>query len=186
MSVTHVILTFIPASLKDTQNFILNNNSHKTSPSVSASNTSIASESTSSDTPVDSKHSYSLPIFVYDCPLGTLVDACISSHDSSIVYSQDVFEDHRFKTGSHVTEEVLRLGEEADEKSETDAPDRSATNHCKTLVLTHCKCFATSLFSALHQDLYVHSSDVQAAMDQCEETVCEIDITEYLQVLLQK
>lgn len=75
-------------------------------------------------------------------------------------------------------------GEENDEKSESETPDRSATNHCKTLVLTHCKCFATSLFSALHQDLYVHSSDVQAAMDQCEETVCEIDITEYLQVQL--
>ncbi|GJQ67112.1 hypothetical protein Trydic_g21981 [Trypoxylus dichotomus] len=184
VSVTHVILTFIPASLKDTQNFILNS-SQKSSPSMSGSSTSIASQSTSSDVPINSKHSYSLPIFVYDCPLAALVDACINSHDNSIIYSRDIFEDHRFKNGSHIMEERISLKYEDDqhEKSESENPDHSAKNHCKTLVLTHCKCFATSLFSALHQDLYVHSSDVQAAMDQCEETVYEIDITEYLQTV---
>lgn len=108
ISVTHVILTFIPASLKDTQNFILNINSDKLSPSISTSNISIASQSTGSDVPINSKHSYSLPIFVYDCPLATLVDACINSHDNSIVYSKDVFEDHRFRNGNHVMEEVIR------------------------------------------------------------------------------
>lgn len=76
----------------------------------------------------------------------------------------------------------MKPEEDGDDKDENDSSDQSAKRHCKTLILTHCKCFATSLFSALHQDLYVHSSDVQAAMDQCEETVYEIDITEYLQV----
>lgn len=56
----------------------------------------------------------------------------------------------------------------------------SVKQHCKTLVLTHSKCFTISLFAALHLGVYVHSHDVQSAMEECEESVTEIDITEYL------
>lgn len=56
----------------------------------------------------------------------------------------------------------------------------SVKQHCKTLVLTHSKCFTISLFTALHMGVYIHTADVQAAMEECEESVTEIDITEYL------
>lgn len=66
---------------------------------------------------------------------------------------------------------------------ESDIEQRgSVKQHCKALVLTHSKCFAMSLFSALHYREYVHCSDVQSAMDQCEETIYEIDITDYIKV----
>lgn len=54
--------------------------------------------------------------------------------------------------------------------------------HCKALVLAHSKCFVMSLFSALQYGAFVHSSDVQSAMDQCEETVYDVDISYYMQV----
>lgn len=67
------------------------------------------------------------------------------------------------------------------EDSDSDSKN-SAKQHCKALILLHTKCFTMSLFSALHSELYIHTSDVQAAMDQCEEHVYEIDIAEYILV----
>lgn len=67
---------------------------------------------------------------------------------------------------------------------ESDVEQRgNVKQHCKALVLTHSKCFAMSLFSALHCGAFVHSSDVQSAMDQCEETLYDIDITDYIQTI---
>lgn len=70
--------------------------------------------------------------------------------------------------------------EAQDNKDDTETDIISVKQHCKTLVLTHSKCFTISLFTALHMGVYVHSHDVQSAMDECEESVTEIDITEYL------
>lgn len=67
-----------------------------------------------------------------------------------------------------------------DIKDDTETDLISVKQHCKTLVLTHSKCFTISLFTALHMGVYVHNNDVQSAMDECEESVTEIDITEYL------
>lgn len=67
------------------------------------------------------------------------------------------------------------------EDSDSDSKN-SARQHCKALILLHSKCFTMSLFSALHSELFIHAADVQAAMDQCEEHVYEIDITEYILV----
>lgn len=68
------------------------------------------------------------------------------------------------------------------EESENNDNKSSTKLHCRALVLLFSKCFTMSLFSALHKDLFVHNSDVQAAMDQCIETAYEIDITEYIKV----
>lgn len=69
------------------------------------------------------------------------------------------------------------------EDSDNDSKN-SARQHCRALIMLHSRCFTISLFSALHLELYVHTSDVQAVMDQCEENVYEIDITEYILVRL--
>ncbi|KAJ8945629.1 hypothetical protein NQ314_009160 [Rhamnusium bicolor] len=71
-----------------------------------------------------------------------------------------------------------------DLKEESETLEYSCVKqHCKTLVLAHSKCFTISLFIALHMGQYVHSHDVQSAMDQCEESVTEIDITEYIMTI---
>lgn len=68
------------------------------------------------------------------------------------------------------------------ENTEQSTTRNSIRQHCNTIVLVHSKCFVVSLFSALQHNAFVHSLDVQAAMDLCEETVYDIDITHYLKV----
>nr|XP_022914806.1 KICSTOR complex protein SZT2-like isoform X1 [Onthophagus taurus] len=157
VSVTHVILAFIPTSIDDLKNYV---------------------------TCVDSE-TLCLPIYVYDCPLGLLVDACVENQGANL-YKKDVFQDHRFKMiedqDKFNLEEEISLNPEDGDSEETDY-GTNVKQHCKTIALTHCKCFVTSLYAALHQNLYINRGDVQAAMDQCEETIYKIDITEYLQTI---
>lgn len=80
-----------------------------------------------------------------------------------------------FRLKSEDTSDVPKVVRE-----EFEADYNSLKQHCKTLVTTHSKCFTTSLFYALHMGIYLHSFDVQSAMDQCEESITEIDITEYM------
>lgn len=68
------------------------------------------------------------------------------------------------------------------DESETSDSKSTVKQHCKALVLAHSKCFVMSLFSALQHGAFVNRSDVQFAMDQCEETVYDVDISYYLEV----
>lgn len=196
ISVTHVILTFIPASLNDLKhlvnfdycnypNFNYNDNESERAPSRGSS---------CSDVPINSGNTLIFPVYIYDCPLSLLVDAYINGGESIEALKRDVYEDHKYKSENPIQEEQLLIrstddGEQnssPEPKSEDSDNDNrnSAKQHCKALILLHSKCFTMSLFSALHSELYIHASDVQAAMDQCEEHVYEIDITEYISVSL--
>lgn len=74
--------------------------------------------------------------------------------------------------------------ENCDKNEDCDTTEtRNVRSHCKALVLAHSKCFTISLFVALHSNVYVHSYDVQSAMDQCEDFTSEIDITDYIMVM---
>lgn len=150
-----------------------------------------------------------LPVYVFDCPLALLVDSYINNFDVTSSLNKDVYEDHRYKFGVFTQEDCIKYkygllyflyliqftfrGKAEDAQSDSPEPKsddsdldqcNTARQHCKALVLAHSKCFAMSLFSALHYGAFVHSSDVQSAMDQCEETIYEIDITNYIQVSL--
>lgn len=62
-----------------------------------------------------------------------------------------------------------------------DPPDlRNVKEHCNALEMIHTKCFVLSLFLALYYGIYIHNSDVQNAMDLCEEELTEVDITDYI------
>lgn len=52
----------------------------------------------------------------------------------------------------------------------------------KAIEVCHLRSFVLGVFQALQKDLIVHSHDVQAALDQCHESVMEIEITHFLQV----
>lgn len=137
-----------------------------------------------------------LPIYVYDCPLAALVESYINNSSKTAVFNRDIYEDHRFKFDQpFIHEDSVKLkGEDSVKESsesrseESDISENSMCikQHCKALLLTHSKCFTMSLFSALHYGTFIHCSDVQSAMDQCEESIFEIDITDYLQVSLLK
>lgn len=195
ISVTHVILTFVPASLQDLKSLVSSE-----SPSLvnfneptETSERTPSRNSNYSDVPINANSALPLPIYVFDCPLSLLVDAYVNNIDSAKA-SKDVYEDHRYKMENLAQEEIVRLKsddvssvspEPKSEESENSDSKSSTKQHCKSLALLYSKCFTMSLFSALHQDLFVHCADVQAAMDLCEENVYEIDITSYILVSFQ-
>ncbi|KAJ3640250.1 hypothetical protein Zmor_003559 [Zophobas morio] len=190
ISVTHVIVTFIPSTLTDLKALVHSDSTNI--PSLSESRESFERSSSRgsnySDVPINVTNSLTLPIYVYDCPLALLVSAYVHNPEDSKM-TKDIYEDHRFKTTDFIQDEYLKL--KTDEPSgspekndDFDVPDdkdiSSLRHHCKTLVLVHSKCFTISLFIALHRDVYIHCMDVQSAVDQCEETITEIDITDYV------
>ncbi|KAH0819001.1 hypothetical protein GEV33_003789 [Tenebrio molitor] len=191
ISVTHVILTFIPSSLNDLKALVQNDSTNI--PSLSESRESFERSSSRgsnfSDVPINVTNSLTLPIYVYDCPLALLVSAYIHSPEESKI-TKDIYEDHRYKSTDFIQDEYLKLksdetsGSPENKMDEYEVPDEkdksNLRHHCKTLVLVHSKCFTISLFIALHRDIYVHSLDVQSAVDQCEESITEIDITDYV------
>lgn len=79
-------------------------------------------------------------------------------------------------------EENQSSPEPKSEDSDSSDPKNNARMHCRALVLAHSKSFVLSLFVALHFDSFIHASDIQSAMDQCEESITEIDITNYMMV----
>ena len=52
------------------------------------------------------------------------------------------------------------------------------------LNLAYYKVFVFSLFKSLHLNNTVHALDVQAAVDECKEALIEIDITNFIQVII--
>lgn len=185
ISPTHIILTFVPASLQDLKALIGFDTQLPTQSDDAAGERTSSRESNYSDVPINVTNTLPLPVYVFDCPLSQLVNAYIN--DSELNLGNDCYEDHRFKSESFVQEEIVRLKEDdgsspepKSEESEQSDGKNSIRHHCKGLVLLYSKCFTMSLFSALHKSYYVHSMDVQAAMDQCEDNVYEIDITKYI------
>ncbi|XP_017776135.1 PREDICTED: protein SZT2-like [Nicrophorus vespilloides] len=116
-----------------------------------------------------------LPIYVYNCPLAFLVDSHVNCLDTNKIFNKDVFEDHRFKI--KVTEEPKLEHENNDEIY------NNVRLYCKAVVVAHSRCFAKSVYSALHREAFVDKSDVDAAMGQCVKNSYEIDITHYLKTI---
>lgn len=188
ISVSHVILTFFPATLDDLRVLMASEKSDKTTSEQDFSDRPCSSSSNISDVPIHSTNSLILPVYVYDCPLRVLVNAHVKNLENNFAHNKDVYEDHRFKFTEFIQEESVGLKEESTQNSpesksdDSDSSDskNNARIHCRALVLAHSKSFVLSLFVALHFDSYILSSDIQSAMDQCEESITEIDITNYM------
>jgi hypothetical protein len=58
----------------------------------------------------------------------------------------------------------------------------SLNEHCKLASQAYYKVFVHSLFKSLHLNNMVHLLDVEAAVDECQEALIEIDITNFIQV----
>lgn len=194
ISVTHVILTFIPITLQDLKILLSPDSKSSSNLSVSTIDNDRASSQSSnySEVPINTPTSLILPLYVYDCPLACLVDSYINNLSENSTVGKDIYEDHRFKFDQPIVQEdsVKLKNDDISKDSSESRTEEMDTNeniacvkqHCKALFLVHSKCFTISLFSALHYGSFVHNSDVQFAMDQCEETFFDIDITEYLKV----
>lgn len=184
---THVILTFVPASFKDVKMFMSTHNAtDEHSANVFNKTEDVSHVSRNED------DALVLPVYVYDCPLGVLINSYINP-EKNIRNNKikDVYENHAYKSADYFKEFLKFKNETTIHRSEVKHDDSdvaagicnsSISQHCETLVLIHSKCFVASLFKSLRCKIPVHHLDVQSAVDQCEETIDEIDITEYLRV----
>ncbi|XP_076247853.1 KICSTOR complex protein SZT2 [Calliopsis andreniformis] len=137
----------------------------------------------------DSERSLVIPVYVYDCSLALLIDTLTDK--IKVSQNKDIFQDHTFRTGNQDYRNFseLKFGcnskpsspEPKSEDSDNIANDqRSLMEHCKLLSLAHCHCYVVAVYKSLvlHQPLSYE--DMEAAVEQCEENLIEIDITTYL------
>lgn len=110
ISVTHVILTFVPATLEDLKN-LMKYESDNTNITTSNENIDRASSQASnySEVPINNTNSLSLPIYVFDCPLQLLVESYINNLEESAIMTTDVYEDHRYKFDEILPEESIKF-----------------------------------------------------------------------------
>lgn len=110
ISVTHVILTFIPSTLPDLKSLVCNETKHIPNLNDSLENNERTSSRTSnfSDVPINFQNSLCLPVYVFDCPLAMLVKAYMNNTDETTPTNDDIYEDHRFKANTFIYEEYTK------------------------------------------------------------------------------
>uniref|UniRef100_A0A0C9R6N5 Szt2 protein n=1 Tax=Fopius arisanus TaxID=64838 RepID=A0A0C9R6N5_9HYME len=133
-----------------------------------------------------------LPVYVYDCSLALLIEVLINK--LKYPRSRDIYQNHTFSVGQNLHEEFINLKSSNDCKSASPEPksedsdnglndQRSLLEHCKLLNLAHCHCFVVAVYKSLSLQLQLSYEDMEAAVEQCEESLIEINITEYLKTV---
>lgn len=201
VSTTHVILTFVPATLKDLK--ALNNVPSYKQLSRTSRNDSDTDISTDEDEePIIPKEgtenlneSLTLPVYVYDCPIAVLMNSYVNPLRNIKTNIKDVYEDCTFSMNqnSYDFDNIKQKVEMHDHNSRSPEPksEESENQEIKTcirqqsraLILVHVKCFVVALFKSLHCRSHISSQDIQYAVDQCEEATKDINITEFLKVI---
>lgn len=54
------------------------------------------------------------------------------------------------------------------------------TEHCKLLSLAYCQCYVVAVYKSLVLQRPLSYQDMEAAVEQCEEALIEINVTNYL------
>ncbi|XP_043281050.1 KICSTOR complex protein SZT2-like isoform X2 [Venturia canescens] len=142
--------------------------------------------------PSNAKPRLILPVYVYDCSLSLLIEVLINKARSSRI--KDTYEDHTFTLGEQVREDYVNLKSGNDVKPTSPEPksedsdnlsndQRSLMEHCKLLSLAHCHCYVVAVYKSLALQLPLSYEDMEAAVEQCEEALIEINITDYLRTV---
>ncbi|XP_076669350.1 KICSTOR complex protein SZT2 isoform X3 [Andrena cerasifolii] len=137
----------------------------------------------------DSERSLVIPVYVYDCSLAFLIDTLTDK--VKISYSTDIYQDHTFRTGHQGCKDFTELKfdynskpsspePKSEDSDNTTSDQRSLMEHCKLLSLAHCHCYVVAVYKSLVLQQPLSYEDMEAAVEQCEETLIEIDITKYL------
>lgn len=97
ISETHVILTFLPASVEDLRALTGIDPVNCPSDINEVEERASSSSSNISDVPINKPNILCLPVYVYDCPLRLLVNAYVENENGESIAFEDVYLDHRFK-----------------------------------------------------------------------------------------
>lgn len=148
------------------------------------------------------KISHNFPIFVYECTLSSLSNYLLKKDTDKV--QKDVFRDITFASMEKINvpgtpRSSRRLGQirsDSDEWSEASRKtsttlDGEKSDMSRDLEWFYCllsnkvqKAFVVAVFKSLQQGQNIDRKDVLAAIDNiCVETLCEIDITNYVQAV---
>ncbi|KAG8256852.1 hypothetical protein J6590_061135 [Homalodisca vitripennis] len=132
--------------------------------------------------------SINVPVYVYGCSSENLMDAVILKSEYEKTF-KDLFWKRTVKLDIQGRLESDDLFEDDYKFYVQDAYDDSGMNqefelrqHAKAVTQVFNKSFGVSLFKSLHMGYNIHSLNVQTAMEECEEALVEISITDYIQV----
>ncbi|KAI4886625.1 hypothetical protein NFI96_012743, partial [Prochilodus magdalenae] len=113
------------------------------------------------------------PVYIYNCSLDSLKDQLVHLHSSR--QPRDVF--------------LRSLSQERSSASSwTDLTahphkQKELANYCSLLQEHYYQSYVKGVYRSLQQSYSISSQDVLTAMDYCEESLQEIDITSFLQTL---
>ncbi|XP_031787876.1 KICSTOR complex protein SZT2 isoform X2 [Nasonia vitripennis] len=133
-----------------------------------------------------------LPVYVYDCSLALLIDALIEKHEKPRF--KDIYRDHTYRVSDNFREEFVNLKSGDNTKPSSPEPksedsdnvssdQRNLMEHCKVLSLAHCNSYVVAVYKSLILQQSISYDDIDAAVEQCEEFLMEINITDYLKAV---
>ncbi|XP_076285950.1 KICSTOR complex protein SZT2 isoform X2 [Lasioglossum baleicum] len=189
VSTTHVVITVLPSSEKDVRLF----NSLSYVEDLSMSNNSEQNYKSrkfgEDENFQDYEENLVIPVYIYDCSLALLIDTLTDKLQVS--HNKDIYQDHTFRLGQQDGKDFVELKfgcnskpsspeSKSEDSDNTSSDQRSLTEHCKRVSLAHCHCYVVAVYKSLVLQQPLSYEDMEAAVEQCEETLIEIDITNYL------
>ncbi|XP_031836676.1 KICSTOR complex protein SZT2 isoform X3 [Nomia melanderi] len=187
ISTTHVVITVLPASEKDVRLF---NSPTYAEDSPMSNNSEKNHKSSGKDEDFQSfEENLVIPVYIYDCSLASLIDTLTDK--LKISHNKDIYQDHTFRIGQQEEKDFVELKSgcnskpsspesKSEDSDNTTSDQRSLTKHCKRVSLAHCHCYVVAVYKSLVLQQPLSYEDMEAAVEQCEETLIEIDVTNYL------
>lgn len=107
VSSSHIILTFIVGNFENLKNLLVDQ-THNSNSNENTDNAERASSADSnySDVPINSSAAVCLPVYVFDCPLGRIINSYVNNIENSVTENEDSYKDFRFK--EFITHEYIR------------------------------------------------------------------------------
>ncbi|KAM4548799.1 KICSTOR complex protein SZT2 isoform 3-T3 [Odontesthes bonariensis] len=129
------------------------------------------------------------PVYVYSCSLENLKEQLV--HPNSTRQPRDIF----FRTQDAESWEMYQHGKLRSLSQDRSSPSpwtdllaqphkhKELANYCSLLQEHYHQSYVKGVYRSLQQSYSISSQDVLMAMDYCEESLQEIDITAFLQTL---
>ncbi|GFR12271.1 KICSTOR complex protein SZT2 [Trichonephila clavata] len=198
---SHVILTLIPATYEDLKKLYFPpdpNVSEKTSQdktkaphiedyeenSDTSESSTVGNENTCHEkenvTDISNMNALILPIYVYNCISSSIINRLVQTHNCNTII--DTSENHVFDCDCHLTETSKHTNEVNGEDEVKKTIDAIVLKeHCSLIEKAFSKAFVYGVYRSLMSDFSIQKSDAVAAIDNiCEESLLEINITEFI------
>ncbi|XP_064122667.1 uncharacterized protein LOC135226915 [Macrobrachium nipponense] len=143
-----------------------------------------------------------LPIYVYDCKLNSIITQLVNREERSYVVGKDIFMDSTFKLEHDLIEDTVPLKDEElpslsgiqddnklpspeprSEESDVGVDSSFPRTHVGAVEVCHLRSFVLGVFQSLQKELMIHKQDMEAALNHCHEAVMEIEISHFLQTI---